>query len=286
VAGRLLVVATPLGNLADLSPRALDALRGATRIVCEDTRRTRKLLARYDLATAPLLSCHKFSEHARLAEIRSRLARGETLALVTDGGTPAISDPGAAVVRAALDSGAAVEPVPGPSAVTAALSISGFAGDRFVFDAFLPARSTERRRRLRDLAREERTIVVLEAPHRIVATLSDLLEIFGSRPIVLARELTKVHETVLRGTAAEIALALGPAPKGEVTLVIAGAPLGVRTADDPASRRLREAWTQALAETGGDRRLALRRVARSMGLGRAELQRALVEIGAVERDPR
>lgn len=286
MAGRLLVIGTPLGNLADLSPRAVDALGTASCIVCEDTRRTRKLLARYGLGSASLLSCHKFNEHRRLAEIGARLAAGESLALVTDGGTPAVSDPGALVVRAALDAGASVVPIPGPSAVTAALSISGFGADRFAFEGFLPARAAERRRRLRDLAREARTIVALEAPHRIVATLRDLAEIFGPRPIVLARELTKVHETVLRGTAAEIASALGPTPKGEITLVVSGTSADETVSDEPASRRLGEAWAEALDAAGGDRRLALRHAARALGIGRAELHRALVELGVLDRKPR
>jgi len=284
VPGRLLVVATPLGNLADLSMRALDSLRTASRIVCEDTRRTRKLLARHGIQ-APLLSCHKFNERGRLPEIAARLSAGECLALVTDGGTPAVSDPGAAVVRAALEADASVVPIPGPSAVTAALSICGFGCDRFVFEGFLPARATERRRHLRELARERRTIVAFEAPHRIVDTLRDVTAIFGTRPIVATRELTKVHETVLRGTATEIARALGTAPRGEITLVLSGAPEVQTALEEPAARRFRDAWRAALDATGGDRRLALRRAARALGLGRAELHRALVELGALDREP-
>jgi len=284
-AGRLLVVATPLGNLEDLSNRARTALLEASRIVCEDTRRTRKLLARNGI-DKPLVSCHKFNERARLPEIVGWLGNGECLALVTDGGTPVVSDPGAAVVRSALDAGASVVPIPGPSAVTAVLSICGFSADRFVFDGFLPARAAERRKRLRDLARERRTIVVFEAPHRIRATLRDLDEVFGPRAIVLARELTKVHETVLRGTASEIALALAGQPRGEITLALAGAPEGTGGIAEPDARRLCEAWNDALAACDDDRRLALRRAARELGIGRAALFRALVELGAVARESR
>jgi len=275
------VVASPLGNLADLSPRALESLREAGCIVCEDTRRTHKLLARHGVE-APLLSCHKFNERKRLPEIAARLAAGECLALVTDGGTPAVSDPGAAVIHAALEADAAVVPIPGPSAVTAALSICGFGCDRFVFEGFLPARATERRRHLRELVRERRTIVAFEAPHRILDTLRDVAEIFGARPIVLARELTKLHETLLRGTAAEIAQAIGRDPRGEITLVLSGAPEDQTALDEPAARRLREAWRGALEATGGDRRLALRRTSRALGMGRAALHRALVELGALD----
>ncbi len=285
MAGRLLVVATPLGNLADVSPRALEALREASCIVCEDTRRTQKLLARHGIA-APLLSCHKFNEQRRVPEIVARLEGGECLALVTDGGTPAVSDPGSPVVRAALEAGVSVVPIPGPSAVTAALSISGFACDRFVFDGFLPARAAERRRRLRELVREPRTLVVFEAPHRIGNTLRDLAEIFGTRPIVVARELTKLHETVLRGTAFEVSRVLGSTPRGEFTLVLAGATELAHDLEGPETQRLREAWSAALDATSGDRRLALRRASQALGLGRAELHRALDELEARERKPR
>jgi 16S rRNA (cytidine1402-2'-O)-methyltransferase len=285
VAGRLLVIATPLGNLGDVSPRALEELRRASCIACEDTRRTQKLLARHDIA-APLVSYHKFNERRRLPELIARIESGADIALVTDGGTPAVSDPGAAIVRAALEAGAAVIPIPGPSAVTAALSISGFASDRFVFDGFLPARAAERRRRLRELVGEPRTLVVFEAPHRIVATLVDVAEIFGERPLVAARELTKLHETVLRGTASEVARALGPTPRGELTLVLAGAGDEPRANETSGTERLREAWRAALESTGGDRRLALRQASRALGLSRAELQRALDEVEPRARRPR
>jgi 16S rRNA (cytidine1402-2'-O)-methyltransferase len=285
VAGRLLVIATPLGNLGDVSPRALEELRRASCIACEDTRRTQKLLARHEIS-APLVSCHKFNERRRLPELIARLESGADVALVTDGGTPAVSDPCAAIVRAALAAGAAVVPVPGPSAVTAALSISGFACDRFVFDGFLPARATERRRRLRELVIEPRTLVVFEAPHRIVATLADVAEIFGERPLVAARELTKLHETVLRGTAREFARALGPTPRGEFTLVFEGAGDEPRASETSGTERLREAWRAALEATQGDRRLALRQASRALGLSRAELQRALDEIEPRVRRPR
>ncbi len=277
VAGRLFVVATPIGNLDDLSPRALEALRRADVVACEDTRRTAKLAARHGL-TARLLSCHKFNEGTRVEPILAILREGKDVALVSDGGTPGISDPGALVVRAAREAGATVVPVPGPSSPVALLSASGLPADRFVFDGFLPHRAGERRRRLRELRGERRTVVVLEAPHRIRETLRDAAEILGAREMVLGRELTKVHETILRGSASEILAVLpaGDVP-GEITLAFAGAPEGEAARDDTAS--LRAAWARALDEAGGDRRAALRRLAKETGLGRAELYRRLSELG-------
>ncbi|HKQ60954.1 MAG TPA: 16S rRNA (cytidine(1402)-2'-O)-methyltransferase, partial [Candidatus Polarisedimenticolaceae bacterium] len=207
MAGQLFVVATPLGNLDDLAPRALETLRRVDAIACEDTRRTAKLLARFAL-DKPLLSCHRFNEAQRLRPVLERLTRGESVALVSDGGTPGVSDPGALLVRAVLDAGIPVCPLPGPSAVTTLLSASGLPADRFIFEGFLPPRAGERRRRLRELREETRTLVLFEAPHRIEATLADLAAIFGERRLVLGRELTKRHESVLAGTARSVAARL------------------------------------------------------------------------------
>ncbi|HXV77737.1 MAG TPA: 16S rRNA (cytidine(1402)-2'-O)-methyltransferase [Candidatus Polarisedimenticolaceae bacterium] len=278
MAGKLFVVATPLGNLGDISQRALDTLRRVEMIACEDTRRTSRLLAAYEIRT-PLLSCHRFNEQARLAGILDRLGRGDDVALVSDGGTPVVSDPGGELIRAAVDAGVAVVPIPGGSAVTALLSIAGLSADRFVFDGFLPHRGGERRRRLRELRDETRPVVVFESPRRIVATLEDVDRVLGRRPLVLGRELTKVHETVLRGTALELIAALDRPVRGELTLLIAG----TRPGDTPAAERdadaLRRAWGEALAGAGGDRRKALKDAARALGLRRAELHRRLVELG-------
>ena len=278
--GTLHVVATPIGNLDDLSPRARLALSGARLIACEDTRRTAKLLARFNIAV-PMVAIHKFSERERLAEVLEVLAGGGSVALVSDGGTPAISDPGALLVDAALAAGLPVSPVPGPSAVVALLSVCGLPADRFVFDGFLPARAGERRRRLRELAGEERTVVVYEAPHRIHETLADIAEVLGSRTIALGRELTKMHETILRGTAAGVRAAMGDAEaKGEIVVAIAGydpsaAPaLGV---DDP----LATIWNEAIAACDGDERAALKAAAKALGLKKAELWRKLAERGWV-----
>jgi len=237
------------------------------------------LLARFGIET-PTLSCHRFNERARLDPVLERLRSGQDVALVSDGGTPGIADPGALLVRAAADAGIRVCPVPGPSAVTTLLSASGLPADRYVFEGFLPHRAGERRRRLRELRGETRTLVLFEAPHRILAALEDLDRIFGDRPIVLGRELTKLHETILRGSAAEIAAALGGEVKGEITIAIAGASADDRVGDpDPESRRILCAWRDALAAEGGDRRAALRRAGRTLGLRRAELYRALAELG-------
>ena len=278
VPGTLFVVATPLGNLDDLSVRALETLRRVSTIACEDTRRTAKLLARHGIEVSTL-SCHRFNEAARLEPLLERLRTGEEIALVSDGGTPGISDPGALLVRAALDEGITVTPLPGPSAVTTLLSASGLPADRYVFDGFLPHRAGERRRRLRELRGELRTLVFFETPHRILAALDDIAEVLGGRRTVLGRELTKLHETILAGTPAELRERLDGEPvRGEFTLAIAG-----RSADEAESDedgdRIVACWRAALEAEAGDRRAARRRAARELGIGKAELQRRLDELG-------
>jgi 16S rRNA (cytidine1402-2'-O)-methyltransferase len=188
--GTLLVVATPIGNLEDLSPRGRRAFEEADLIVAEDTRRTGRLLEAHGL-DRPLTSCHKFSEASRLEPLLEALSEGRTLALVTDGGTPAVSDPGRRLVAAALEAGARVVAVAGPSAVTAALSISGFPADRFLFAGFLPSKTTERRKEAAQLAAFAGTIVLFEAPHRLLDCLADLELVLGERPAALCREMTK-----------------------------------------------------------------------------------------------
>ena len=278
--GVLHVVATPIGNLDDLSPRAREALAGAALVACEDTRRTAKLLARCDLAL-PMVPVHKFSERETLDEVLEVLGQGKDVALVSDGGTPAISDPGGLLVDAALARGFRVSPVPGPSAVVALLSASGLPADRFVFDGFLPAREGERRKRLRALAAETRTVVVYEAPHRIRAALDDLAAILGGRTIVFGRELTKIHETIVRGSAASVAAALGDDEvRGEIVLAIAGAEeadLAVPAGDEA----LRRTWEDALSRSGGDERDALKAASKTLGLKKPEVWRRLAELGLV-----
>lgn len=280
MAGTLHVVATPIGNLDDLSPRARAVLGGARLIACEDTRRTSKLLARFGLEV-PMVAVHKFSERERLDAVLDVLHRGGDVALVSDGGTPAVSDPGALLVAAAQDAGFRVAPVPGPSAVIALLSVSGLPADRFVFDGFLPHRGGERRRRLRELASETRTVVVYETPHRIVPALEDVREVFGDRTIVLGRELTKVHETILRGTAADVRTLLGDGEvKGEIVMAIAGYdPTTAQAAADEDP--LATVWNEALAASAGDTRAALKAAAKALGVKKPELWRKLVERGWV-----
>ena len=226
MAGRLDVVATPIGNLGDLSPRARESLAAAALIAAEDTRHTGQLLNAIGVS-ARLISLHDYNEQGRIDSLVQQLQEGRTIALVSDAGTPLLSDPGFALVRAAAAAGIEVRAIPGPSALTAALSIAGVATDRFVFEGFLPSRQAERRTSLARLHEEPRTLVFFEAPHRIVATLTDLAQIFGDdRLAVITRELTKMHESVYRGTLRELyELAQNDADisRGEITLIVAGA---------------------------------------------------------------
>lgn len=225
--GRLDVVATPIGNLSDLSPRAQEALAGAAVIAAEDTRHTRTLLQSIGVSR-PLVSLHAHNESSRVPELLARLAAGENVALVSDAGTPLLSDPGYELVSEAARAGHEVRAIPGPSAITAALAIAGLPTDRFCFEGFLPARSAERRSRLAEVASESRTLVFFEAPHRIEESLADLAAIFGTeRRAAVARELTKAHETTYRGTLAELmerAKSDANFARGEITIVVQGAP--------------------------------------------------------------
>lgn len=227
--GRLEVVATPIGNLGDLSSRAREVLAAADLIAAEDTRRTAQLLSAIGVA-GELISLHDYNEAARIGQLVKQLEAGKVIALVSDAGTPLLSDPGFGLVRAAVAAGIQVRAIPGASAVTAALSIAGLATDRFAFEGFLPARAGERRALLARLAAETRTLVLFEAPHRIVATLADLARSFGEeRAAVVTRELTKLHESVYRGTLGELcAMARDDADfaRGEITVVVAGAAPG------------------------------------------------------------
>lgn len=224
--GRLDVIATPIGNLADLSARAREALAEADVVAAEDTRRTGALLRALGLSVR-LLSLHDYNETARLAPLLDELRAGRSIALVSDAGTPLLSDPGFALVRAAVAAGIPVRPVPGPSALTAALSVAGLPVERFVFEGFLPARAAARRAALAQLVSERRTLVFFEAPHRIVAALEDMAQLLGAeRQAVIARELTKVHETIHRGTLGELAAAAradANLRRGEITMLVEGA---------------------------------------------------------------
>jgi 16S rRNA (cytidine1402-2'-O)-methyltransferase len=260
--------------------RALQTLRRVACIVCEDTRRTARLLARAGIER-PLVSCHRFNERQRLDQLIGRLLRGDEIALVSDGGTPAVSDPGALLVAAAWDAGVVVSPIPGPTAPAALLSVSGLPADRYVFEGFLPHRAGERRRRLRALRHETRTLVLFESPQRIQATLADVAAVWGARTVVVGREMTKLHESILRGSVLEVAARLVEPVRGEFTLVVAGADATAPVAaEEQALADLRARWTAQLTATAGDRRKALREIARELGLPRAEVYRRLVEIDA------
>lgn len=244
--GVLVVVATPIGNLDDLSPRAVRTLAEADLVVCEDTRRTRKLLSASGVATPALLSANDHTEAGRIGAVLARLRRGETVAVVSDAGLPGISDPGERLVRAATGEGFTVTIVPGPSAALSALVVSGLPTGRFVFEGFLPRRGAGREERLAALASEERTIVCYEAPHRLARTLADLGAALGhDRRVALCRELTKVHEETWQGTLAGALRRVAEVePRGEYVVVVAGAPPAPTVDDD----RLAAAVSRLVAE--------------------------------------
>jgi 16S rRNA (cytidine1402-2'-O)-methyltransferase len=261
--GRLVLVATPIGNLGDLSPRAVQALAEADAIACEDTRRTGLLLQKSGIERTRLLRADEHTEAAATAEVVMLLQSGATVAVVTDAGTPGISDPGGRLVRAAIAAGARVTAVPGPSAAVTALVLSGLPSERWVMEGFLPRQGRGREERLREVAAEPRTIVLYEAPHRLRRTLADLLAACGGeRAVVLARELTKLHEEVWRGTLAE-AVARPDDPRGEYVVVLAGAEPPAGPSDDVVRARLHLAM-----EGGATRRDAAATVADELGIGR------------------
>lgn len=236
-AGVLYVVATPIGNLADLSARAVETLRAVQQIYAEDTRHSASLLAHHAVGT-PLRSLHEHNEEARVQELLSLLRSGASLALISDAGTPLISDPGFKLVRALRAEGIRVSPIPGACALIAALSAAGLPTDRFCFEGFLPAKSGARKQRLQALMDETRTLVFYEAPHRIADTLRDVVEVFGAeREVVMARELSKTFETILQGSAVELLSRVDSdanQQKGEIVLMIHGAP--ERSNDDSVTQ--------------------------------------------------
>ncbi|HEX3947694.1 MAG TPA: 16S rRNA (cytidine(1402)-2'-O)-methyltransferase [Acidimicrobiales bacterium] len=268
--GRIVLVATPIGNLGDLAPRAVQMLADADVVCCEDTRRTRALLSAAGVpAGGRLVALHAHNETGRVPQVLGWVSGGRTVAVVTDAGMPAVSDPGARLVAAAVAEGLAVSVVPGPSAVLAALVVSGLPTDRFCVEGFLPRKGGDRRRRLQALALEERTTVVLEAPGRLVATLTDLAAALGPRPVAVARELTKLHEEVWRGAlpaaVAEFeARAAGGEPvRGEVVLVVGGA----APAGPPDEELVARAVAERLAAGDGPRQAA-EAVAAALGVPR------------------
>jgi 16S rRNA (cytidine1402-2'-O)-methyltransferase len=262
----LYIVATPIGNLEDITLRALRILREADLIACEDTRQTRKLLDHYGISKA-VTSYHDHNEAARTAELIERLERGESIALVSDAGTPLISDPGYRLVAAAVAAGIVVVPIPGPSAVMGALAAAGLGTDSFRFCGFLPPKTSQRQKAFEDLKNEGCTLVFYEAPHRILETLEDIAAAMPARPVVIARELTKLHEEFLRGTARELhaTLSARASVKGEITLLI-GKAAGVEQDDTPIEDAIRA------LETGGVSRMdAIKQVAKARGLSKRDV---------------
>jgi 16S rRNA (cytidine1402-2'-O)-methyltransferase len=276
MAGTLYLVATPIGNLEDITHRAIRILREVKLIACEDTRHTRKLLNHYGINTRTI-SYHEHNERERATELLKLLETGADVAIVSDAGTPGISDPGFQLARLAIESGVAVVPIPGPSALIAALIVSGVPTDEFFFAGFLPARSVARRTRLGELGSIPATLIFYEAPHRIAATLRDAYEILGERKAVVARELTKMHEEIARGRLSELRERFSSREhaRGEMVLIIDRAVIksGLENNDPGVSI---SALVTALEAEGLDHRAALKKAARQLGLSRDEAYRRLV----------
>jgi 16S rRNA (cytidine1402-2'-O)-methyltransferase len=267
--GALYLVATPIGNLGDLSPRALDVLRAVDWIAAEDTRHTKGLLARFAVKT-PLFSAHAHNERARAGEVVARLLAGEVGALVVDAGSPGVSDPGERIVRAVIEAGRPVRVVPGPSAVIAALSLSGLPTDAFTFAGFLSARAGARDARLAELLARRETLVVYEAPHRVRATLEAIARLAPGRPLAACRELTKLHEEVLRGDASAVLAQLTEErERGEWVLVVAGAkgaaPDAAAASAPPAEDAARARFVAEQVASGASPEEARRRAAFVLG---------------------
>jgi len=275
VSGRLVLVGTPIGNLGDLSPRALAALRTADVIACEDTRVTRKLLTHAEITGKRLVALHAHNEARVASQLIDLASSGQTVAVVSDAGLPLISDPGERVVAAAIAAGVAVEVVPGPSAVLTALMLSGLPADRFCFEGFLPRKGGERVSRLAAIAAEPRTVVVFESPHRVAETLAALAGACGGdRPVAGVRELTKLHEVVWRGTlsAAQDWLS-AVTPRGEYVVVVGGAPPLA-----PATELDVEAALVAKLAAGVDRKTAIAEVAASLGVPKRQAYEVAVAL--------
>jgi len=274
VTGTLYIVATPIGNLEDITLRALRVLREVDWIACEDTRQTRKLLDHFGIAK-PMVSYHEHNESGRAAELVEKLANSGSGALVSDAGTPLISDPGYRLVQAAIAAGIPVVPIPGVSAAVSALSAAGLPTDAFRFCGFLPPKSSQRRKTLDQWKPETATLVFYETPHRILEALKDVAAVMGARPLVVARELTKLHEEFLRGTAAEVRaeLASRPSVKGEITLLI-GKSAEIQVDGTPLEEAVRAAEQQ-----GVPRMEAIKQVAKARGLSKREVYRLITGAG-------
>jgi 16S rRNA (cytidine1402-2'-O)-methyltransferase len=276
MAGTLYLIATPIGNLEDITHRAVRLLGEVAVIACEDTRHTRKLLNHYDINTRTV-SYHEHNERERAAELIVQLRQGANVALVSDAGTPGISDPGFRLARLAIENEIAVVPIPGASAFVAALVASGLPTDEFYFGGFLPSRSGARRARLAELRAIPATLVFYEGPHRIAATLREAREVLGEREAVVARELTKLHEEIVRGRLSELAARFGEneSARGEMVLLIDRAVIQTDGAGEQAAGNLAELVAR-LENDGLDHRTALKKAAKELGLSRDEAYRRLI----------
>jgi 16S rRNA (cytidine1402-2'-O)-methyltransferase len=266
MAGTLYLVATPIGNLQDITLRAIDILRQVDMIACEDTRHTQKLLNHFEIKTRTI-SYHEHNENERAAQLVARLRNGESIAVVSDAGMPGIADPGFRVVAAATQAGVNVVPIPGPVAFVTAAAVSGIPTDSIYFGGFLPAKKGDRRRRLAECASIPATLAFYEAPHRLIASLTDCIEILGDRKGVVAREITKLHETLYRGLLSEIIAELRSEVKGEIVVLIERSSTGdpvPSVSDNVVSRYLE------LLAGGADRRAALKEAAKESGLSRSD----------------
>jgi 16S rRNA (cytidine1402-2'-O)-methyltransferase len=279
----LYLVATPIGNLGDITLRALDVLRRVDRIACEDTRQTQKLLNHFEITT-PTVSCHQHNEHQRAAELIAALKAGGRIAVVSDAGMPGISDPGSWLTAEAIAAGVAVIPIPGANAALSALVASGLSTDEFHFIGFLPEKAGARRTRLEALAAEvqkneaARTLVFYEAPHRILETLTDLESVFGpALRVVVARELTKIHEEFLRGTVAEARQELAGRDRirGEITLLVDAQPRAQGQVAGSVTEKIADRVARLQNESGVDEKEALKRIARELGQSKSDVYREL-----------
>jgi 16S rRNA (cytidine1402-2'-O)-methyltransferase len=274
MAGTLYIVATPIGNLEDVTLRALRVLKEVDLIACEDTRHSRKLLAHYQI-TKPMVSYHAHNERDRGIELVKKLEAGQNIALVSDAGTPLISDPGFWIVRETVDRGIRVVSIPGPSAFVTALAASGLPCDTFAFIGFLPARRSQRRTRLKELAGLQSTLVFYEAPHRIAQTIRDLRDVLGDRKCVVARELTKVHEEFLRGSLGHLEIP-ETAERGEIVLLVEASRENSSKQTGEATRSISEEVEHLMSVEGLDQKTALKRVARARGIGKSEAYRLMI----------